>query len=234
MTFTSFQAIEILGRYQDDVVVVHNMSTSREWPVVAKDQELHLCGDDSMGKAMSIGLGIALARPDRRVWVLDGDGSLLMSLGALVTIAAAGPANFVHFVFENGVYEVTGGQEIPGAGIVDFAAMARAAGYRAAYTFDDAGEFETSRRRHRCGGGAGARRSKGQDYLRAFETRPRWLRWNADSDGQTGQMRIATQSISERLDLRNALGELERVAERAGGDVTQRRAAHSPGRMTAP
>ena len=135
MTFTSFQAIEVLGRFQDDVVVVHNMSTSREWPVVAKDQELHLCGDDSMGKAMSIGLGIALARP-------DGDGSLLMSLGALVTIAAAGPANFVHFVFENGVYEVTGGQDIPGAGKVDFAAMALAAGYRAAYTFEDAGEFE--------------------------------------------------------------------------------------------
>lgn len=142
MTFTSFQAIEILGRYQDDVIVVHNMSTSREWPVVAKDQELHLCGDDSMGKAMSIGLGIALARPERQVWVLDGDGSLLMSLGALVTIGAAGPSNFVHFVFENGVYEVTGGQPIPGAGRVDFAAIARAAGYRAAYTFDDAGEFE--------------------------------------------------------------------------------------------
>ena len=142
MTFTSLEAIEILARYQDDVIVVHNMSTSREWPVVAIDQELHLCGDDAMGKAMSIGLGIAIARPDRRVWVLDGDGSLLMSLGALVTIAAAGPANFVHFVFENGVYEVTGGQEIPGAGIVDFAAIARAAGYRAAYTFNDAGEFE--------------------------------------------------------------------------------------------
>lgn len=142
MTFTSFQAIEILGRYQDDVVVVHNMSTSREWPVVATDQELHLCGDDSMGKAMSIGLGIALARPDRRVWVLDGDGSLLMSLGSLVTIAAAGPKNFVHFVFENGVYEVTGGQPIPGAGVVDFAAISRAAGYRAAYAFDDAGEFD--------------------------------------------------------------------------------------------
>ena len=48
----------------------------------------------------------------------------------------------VHFVFENGVYEVTGGQKTPGAGTVDFAAMARAAGYRSAHTFDDAGEFE--------------------------------------------------------------------------------------------
>ncbi len=48
----------------------------------------------------------------------------------------------VHFVFENGVYEVTGGQKTPGAGTVDFAAMARAAGYRSAHTFNDAGEFE--------------------------------------------------------------------------------------------
>src|SRR5690349_19987290 len=58
-----------------------------------------------MGSASTIGLGIALAQPEPRVIVVDGDGSLLMQLGSLVTIAGAAPANFFHFVFENGVYE---------------------------------------------------------------------------------------------------------------------------------
>src|SRR6266849_10721740 len=61
-----------------------------------------------MGSASTIALGIALARPDRKVIVVDGDGSLLMQLGSLVTIAGAAPANFYHFVIENGVYETSG------------------------------------------------------------------------------------------------------------------------------
>ena len=140
--FTSFDAIEILSRHQEGVVIVHTMSTSQEWPVVAKDEDMHLRLGGAMGKASSVGLGIALARPDRRVFVLDGDGSLLMNLGTLVTIGHAQPANLVHLVFENSVYEVTGGQPIPGAGLVDFAAIALAAGYPKAHTFDDAIEFE--------------------------------------------------------------------------------------------
>ena len=140
--FTSFDAIRVLAQHQDGVVVVHTMSSSREWPVVAKDEDLHLRLGGAMGKASSVGLGIALARPDRRVFVLDGDGSLLMNLGALVTIGHARPANLVHLVFENGVYEVTGGQPIPGAAKVDFAAIALSAGYASSHTFVDANEFE--------------------------------------------------------------------------------------------
>lgn len=96
-----------------------------------------------MGKASSLGLGLALGCPDRRVWVLDGDGSLVMNLGTLVTIAEQAPANLIHFVLENGVYEVTGGQPVPGAGTADLTAMARAAGYRAAYRFDTLDALET-------------------------------------------------------------------------------------------
>jgi phosphonopyruvate decarboxylase len=95
-----------------------------------------------MGKASSLGLGLALGRPDRKVWVLDGDGSLLMNLGTLVTIAQEAPPNLVHFVLENGVYEVTGGQPVPGAGQTDLAAMARAAGYPAAARFDTLAALE--------------------------------------------------------------------------------------------
>ncbi len=71
------------------------------------------------------------------MFVLDGDGSLLMQLGGLASIAGAAPPNFYHFVLVNGVYETSGYQPIPGAEKVDFAAIALGAGYQAAYDFDD-------------------------------------------------------------------------------------------------
>jgi sulfopyruvate decarboxylase subunit beta len=94
-----------------------------------------------MGSASTIALGIALAQPQRQVIVVDGDGSLLMQLGSLVTIAGAAPANFFHFVFENGVYETSGSQPLPAEGRFDFAQMAAAAGYADAVQFDDGVAF---------------------------------------------------------------------------------------------
>src|SRR5438309_6163562 len=94
-----------------------------------------------MGSASTIGLGIALAQPERQVIVVDGDGSLLMQLGSLVTIAGAAPGNFFHFVFENGVYETSGSQPLPAGGRFDLAQMARAAGYAHAMQFSDAAAF---------------------------------------------------------------------------------------------
>ncbi|MXZ88005.1 MAG: hypothetical protein F4Z07_04035, partial [Dehalococcoidia bacterium] len=68
-------------------------------------------------------------QPERRVIVLDGDGSLLMQLGSLATVAGAAPSNYTHVLFANGVYQTSGSQAIPGAGAIDFAGMAEAAGY---------------------------------------------------------------------------------------------------------
>jgi thiamine pyrophosphate-dependent acetolactate synthase large subunit-like protein len=94
----------------------------------------------AMGHATSMGLGLALAQPSRRVIVLSGDGSLLMNLGTLVTISAQAPANLVIVVFDNGAYEVTGAQATPGSpsarargDAVDYAALARASGLRSVF-----------------------------------------------------------------------------------------------------
>jgi len=76
-----------------------------------------------------------------KIIVLDGDGSLLMNLGSLVTIAAAAPQNLLHFVCENGVYEANGSHPIPGRGTVDFAALALAAGYPHASTYSELAPF---------------------------------------------------------------------------------------------
>jgi phosphonopyruvate decarboxylase len=110
-------------------------------PQPANEIPDHLDIVGTMGGASSIGLGIALAQPARRVIVVDGDGSLLMQLGSLVTIAGAAPPNFFHFVFENGVYETSGSQPLPGAGRFDLMAMARAAGYANSVRYEDAAAF---------------------------------------------------------------------------------------------
>jgi phosphonopyruvate decarboxylase len=82
-----------------------------------------------MGTASSMGLGLALARPHLKVIVLDGDGSLLMNLGSLVTIAGEAPANLVLFIVENGSYALSGQQPLPGVGKAYLSELARAAGF---------------------------------------------------------------------------------------------------------
>jgi thiamine pyrophosphate-dependent acetolactate synthase large subunit-like protein len=82
----------------------------------------------SMGLASSIGLGLAMARPELRVWVADGDGSLLMNLGSLATIGWTKPENLVVIVWDNEEYGTTGGQQTATAGGADLEAAARALG----------------------------------------------------------------------------------------------------------
>jgi thiamine pyrophosphate-dependent acetolactate synthase large subunit-like protein len=100
--------------------------------------------DSAMGHAADFALGVALAQPRRQVICLNGDGSMLMTLGTLITIVDSGATNLVLFVVENGTYEVTGNQRIPGAGRTDFVAMAKAAGFDRAERFDDAATFEAA------------------------------------------------------------------------------------------
>lgn len=89
--------------------------------------QLYMVG--SMGCAVSLALGLAIARPERRVIAIDGDGAALMRLGALTTVAAERPPNLVHVLIDNGRHESTGGQATVSPG-VDFCAIASGAGYR--------------------------------------------------------------------------------------------------------
>src|SRR5262249_33829512 len=91
----------------------------------------------SMGVASSIGLGLALARPHARVFVIDGDGSLLMNLGSLATIGLLQPANLVLVVMDNEEYATTGGQPTPTAHGADLAAAARAMRIDATTVYDE-------------------------------------------------------------------------------------------------
>lgn len=98
---------------------------------------------NSMGMASSIGLGLALARPDLRVVVLDGDGSILMNLGSLATEITSGARNLVHVIWDNGGWEITGGQPAGSPFGVDLETIARGCGFRKTATVSDLATFRT-------------------------------------------------------------------------------------------
>jgi sulfopyruvate decarboxylase subunit beta len=135
-------ALRVLARARQDEICVLSESCRQDWPPISTRPELDIPITGSMGKASSFGLGLALARPDLGVWVLDTDGALLMNLGSLVTIARARPANLLHVVYDNEAYDTTGGQPTPGTGIVDFTTIARGAGYPEVRAYDELADFE--------------------------------------------------------------------------------------------
>jgi phosphonopyruvate decarboxylase len=138
----SLQALKVISEHRGEAIVVATMTAKDEWFQVSANPDLDLLFSGSMGKASSLALGLALAQPDRKVIVLDGDGSLLMNLGSLVTIANMAPTNLIHFVIENDVYRITGGHPIPSAGRLGFADLARGAGYPRAHEFSDLETFQ--------------------------------------------------------------------------------------------
>jgi thiamine pyrophosphate-dependent acetolactate synthase large subunit-like protein len=131
-------ALEVLRthRHPGDVVIT-SMGNAREWMAMGPLDPLDFVFvPSSMGEAPPLGLGIALAQPHRRVIACNGDGSMLMNLGAFATIGAADARNLVVIVFANGVYEVTGAQRLPSvARGVDFAGIAAASGIRSVFRF---------------------------------------------------------------------------------------------------
>ncbi|WP_375161098.1 thiamine pyrophosphate-dependent enzyme [Bradyrhizobium sp. RDT46] len=110
------------------------------WAAGHRPQNFYMLG--SMGLAFPIALGVALAQPDRRVFALEGDGSLLMQLGALSTIATLRPKNLVMVVMDNGIYQITGAQPTPAAGVADIVAIATGSGLANSAWAADEEDFE--------------------------------------------------------------------------------------------
>lgn len=121
-------AIRALLQVLNSQPVLANLGTNTYDLFAAGDRPENFYMWGAMGSVSSVGLGLALARPDLRVIVLDGDGSLLMNLGSLATISTLRPANLVHIVLDNRIYETTGGQATHTAKGVNLAAIARGAG----------------------------------------------------------------------------------------------------------
>jgi sulfopyruvate decarboxylase subunit beta len=120
----------VMDALGDEMCVVCNGMIGRE-AFVAKDRERNFYMIGSMGLALSIGLGVALSRKDRRVVVLDGDGNVLMGMGVLASVAHARPANLLHVVLDNEAHASTGDQKTI-SDRVRLEEIAKASGYRSA------------------------------------------------------------------------------------------------------
>ena len=110
------------------------------WAAGHRPQNFYMLG--SMGLAFPIALGVALAQPKRRIFALEGDGSLLMQLGSLSTIATLAPKNLTMVVMDNGVYQITGAQPTPAAAVADIVAIAIASGLTNSAWAADEEDFE--------------------------------------------------------------------------------------------
>jgi sulfopyruvate decarboxylase subunit beta len=139
----SFAAQKVISRCRKNAIVVCTFTTACEWPQISTNHDLDIATGGAMGKTSSLGLGLALAQPRKKVFVFDSDGGLLMNLGSLVTIANMAPSNLIHFLFENGVYRTTGGQPVPNAGKVSFSGLAKAAGYAYVHEYSDLPTLES-------------------------------------------------------------------------------------------
>lgn len=140
-TMNRLEATRLMAKRLRDEAVVATLGHPAYDLFAAGDRDANFYTWGSMGMASSVGLGVALARPERRVLVCDGDGSLLMNFGALATIALTRPRNLTLLVWDNGVYGTTGGQRSATGFGADIAGAASALGIPVSTTVYTAGEL---------------------------------------------------------------------------------------------
>ncbi len=135
------EALQVLATHRGDNIVVTTMASIAEWPRLSDGPLDFAYMPSSMGQGPALGLGLALAQSKHGVIVVNGDGSMLMNLGSLVTLAAY-PAKLYLVIMDNQMYEITGGQATVGAGQIDFASLARGSGIRRVYQFDKLADWQ--------------------------------------------------------------------------------------------
>ena len=131
-----YEAIKDIMEHVDEELVICNIGfPSRElYEIDDRSKNFYMIG--SMGLASSIGLGLALTKPNKNIVVIDGDGSLLMNMGSLVTIFANNPSNLTWIVIDNGAYGSTGNQDTY-AQSIDLVEIAKSVGFKNSYDFND-------------------------------------------------------------------------------------------------
>lgn len=133
-------ALRLLAKHRTNEFVVRGWT---EWDHI-DPSERNFIGVRAMGHHGGFALGLALARPDHTFICFEGDGGILMNLGSLVTIANANPRNLIVIILNNGAYEITGGQPVPGVGKSHLVDIARGAGITHAYELQTLAALEHS------------------------------------------------------------------------------------------
>lgn len=136
------KVFEVFQNYRENAIVSLEDGTSgKHWLDITTNGNRDVNLEGAMGQATAAAFGLALGLPSEKVVHFDTEGSLLMNLGVLASITGKKPRNFVHFLLDNECYATTGGQPVPNADDIDYALMARGAGYAAVYSFDDLEEL---------------------------------------------------------------------------------------------
>ena len=138
----SLEATRFIVAHVTDEPIVASLGNAKYDLFLAKDRPQNFYLWNAMGLAVSVGLGVAMARPQQKVIVLDGDGALLMNLNALATTAVRSPQNLIHIVWDNRQHELTGGQPTATAFRTDLAEVARGAGIERCESVETQDAFE--------------------------------------------------------------------------------------------
>ena len=125
-----FSAADMFQKFQEqrgNAIVIPTGTCGRHWRDFTKNENRDINWGGAMGQTTSASLGWALGLPDEKVVLFDSEGSLLMNLGILATIAGKKPKNFFHFLMDNECYATTGGQPVPNFDEINYAGMAKEA-----------------------------------------------------------------------------------------------------------
>ncbi|PKB72476.1 MAG: hypothetical protein BZY87_00025 [SAR202 cluster bacterium Io17-Chloro-G6] len=142
--FDSADMFRAFQPHREKAIVLVTGTSGRDWSDVSTDKNRDLSLQGAMGQTNSACLGFALSQPNEKVVLFDSEGSLQMNMGVLATVAGKKPKNFFHFLMDNECYATTGGQPVPNATEINYAGMAKEAGYAATFEFDNLEEFTNS------------------------------------------------------------------------------------------
>ena len=140
------EALDLFRAFQPHrgkAIVTNAGTVGRHWGDISTNQNRDITLGGAMGGTAPAAFGLALGLPDEKVVLFDAEGALLMNLGVLASIAGKKPNNFYHFLLDNECYATTGGQPVPNSDEIDYAAVAKGAGYASTHHFDDLEDFAT-------------------------------------------------------------------------------------------
>jgi thiamine pyrophosphate-dependent acetolactate synthase large subunit-like protein len=140
----ALEVFKAFAPHRDKAIVIATGTSGKHWRDVSKNEARDMNLGGAMGHTTSAAFGLAMGLPNEKVVLFDAEGALLMNLGVLATVAGKKPKNFVHFLLDNGCYATTGGQPVPNSEEINYAGMAREAGYAVTYEFRDLEEFTTN------------------------------------------------------------------------------------------
>jgi sulfopyruvate decarboxylase subunit beta len=139
-----FNAADMFQKFAEqrgNSIVIPTGTCGRHWRDFSNNENRDVNLGGAMGHTTSASLGLALGLPNEKVCLFDSEGSLLMNMGIIATIAGKKPKNFVHFLMDNECYATTGGQPVPNYAEINYAGMAKEAGYASAHHFDNLEDF---------------------------------------------------------------------------------------------